>query len=122
MVEREFRRRTPGSGGIASQNQRGAKEIREGQERGNNPKAQKAYEKRRREERFLQDLPEFQFRRALKHIIDGDASEEDFVYVVREIYKYEQETEKFTIVRRYKDIVEKRITEVSITMVEFTRH
>lgn len=48
------------------QNQKGVKLIREGQERGDNPKAEKAYEKRRREEQFIKNYIAREKRRTMR--------------------------------------------------------
>ena len=90
------------------------------QERGFDRKAEKAKLRQMQEEEFLQDLPKFQFNRALGHIFDGTASEEDINYVARNIHGYERTIDRFRI-RRSNGNGEERITGVTTTIVDFTR-
>lgn len=66
------------------------------------------------------DLPKYQFDRALSHIMDGNASEEDVKYVVRNIKRYEEVIDRFRIngVNGNREKIRRRAT---ATVVDFTR-
>lgn len=56
-------------------------------------KAAKSSEKRRKHERFLEELPRYQFDRAMGHLLNGDAggaTPEDLNYVFNNIRRYER--------------------------------
>lgn len=98
-----FRRELIGSGDalrLHSMSQRVAKVMIERRERGVNRKADRASERKRREEEFLEDLPELQFNRSLRHMLDGVATGEDIAYVLRNINQYENVVEKVRVGKR----------------------
>ena len=121
----ELRKQTLAGGGAMathSMNQRTTAYIIQMQERGFDRKAEKAKLRRMKEEEFLQNLPKFQFDRALSHIIDGIATEEDYNYVARNIGRYEQVIDRFRI-NTVNGNREKRVRRsVTVTIVDFTRN
>lgn len=66
-----------------SLNQDILKREAEGRKRtfGSNKKVARAHERRRREERFIQDFPKVQFERALGHMLNGQATDEEVIFV-----------------------------------------
>ena len=79
----------------------------------------KEAEEERRQEEFLRGLPDFQFNRALGHMMDGTASAEDINYVAKNIELREEVTGNFSIKRS--DNGAEKITPVTITIVDFAR-
>jgi len=121
----ELRKQIVAGGGATatySMNQRTTAYIIQRQEKGFDRKAEKAKLRRMKEEEFLQNLPKFQFDRALSHIIDGIATEEDFNYVARNIGNYEQVIGRFKI-NGVNGNGEKRVRRsATVTIVDFTRN
>lgn len=78
-------------------NQRFNKYISERQEKGRDPKAEKSRLRKNREEEFLQNLPRFQFDRAVRQMLNGTATTENMRYVFDNAHKYEQVTDRYKI-------------------------
>jgi hypothetical protein len=70
-------------------------------------------------QRFLQQ-PDEKFAKALGHMVNGVPSEGDISFVARTVDEYEQVIESFEI-ERIDNNGERRITPVTITIVEFIR-
>jgi len=102
-------------------NQEMAKNIIEKRKRGKrSPKVENAAARRKAQDEFMQRLPEFQFNRALGHILDGQESIEDIIYVAENIKLYEQVIGRFRISSNGSG--EKRVRRtVTVSIVDFTR-
>ncbi|EKD64579.1 MAG: hypothetical protein ACD_50C00343G0014 [uncultured bacterium] len=102
-----------------SRNQYVEKILRENAERGTDRKAAKARARREREERFVEEFPEYQFDRAVGNTFNGlpleevaDLAPANITYVVDHIDEHER------ILARYKT---ERGSQVTVTIVDFTR-
>jgi len=83
-------------------------------------KKQQLLEEELRMKKWLSRRSKMQFNRALGHVIDGTWSDEDVWYVAEKIDKYEQVLERFRV-RKFRNGKEISITEVTTTIVDFTR-
>ena len=122
-AQETFRREKWGGTGSLSWhpiNQEFAKKIRDNQRRGGeSSKVRNAARKKLQQKEFMQNLPKFQFDRAVGKLFNGTVSIEDIGdvaadigYVRNHIGEYEREVETF--------ITEKG-TKVIVTIVDFTR-
>ena len=118
-----FRRGKLGQAGSLSWhpiNQEFAKRVQDRQERGKeSPKVINAARRKIRQGEFMQDLPRFQFNRALGNMFNGiplqevaDLTPENIAYVARHIDKHERLVETCETEKGRK---------VLITIVDFTR-
>ena len=110
----ELRKQVVAGGGATarhSMNQKTIGYIIQMGERGFDRKAEKSKLRKRRKEQFLQDLPKFQFDRALGQMLNGTSTTENIEHVFNNAHKYE------AVIDRY----ETEKSTVTITIVDFTR-